>query len=1408
MPEFTETFDNDSKYQPDGLDKTTIAAGLLQLLYNTTNQAYEAQGVAKTTVNLNPVADSFITNVTFTPSGVNLPWNQKLNLNSTNYGSWTQSQYHVTKVISGVTGIYPDFPATRQSRTDFNGNQGTLNYSGLTANHYSVTGQKYGEVLPFCGSIDSSTANVIFNISPMEDMGFENSPVTPSWTVRWRNGDSDGVVFTSGSLMNITSRHTADRVEGDSAWMVSGNYANEAGTTWNNNLLTDQSIFITYIGSGLNGSLPISPVKYLNGAKFSIKNRMVEEIAVSIRQGTTIISSPTTISIPANNTWTTAEFTLAPATGSANSNDISIVITAAGLVPTNNVNFSVDNFQIKFARGALDSANLTAGSTALSAGPRTTGVWHRKQQITVSGGYGLKAHNTMTPALNYVGGFLDFARDLSSVSGTTLNSKVDLYPALTLTPDSAVFVPYTIGVAWSTGVYYGNTNKATWTISALGEYFATGLGVLPQGLQSTINVGSPLRDFRGSGTYLDQTVPFLSASYTGLDSVQTSTVNLTQTDKRYEGVTVIKNESGYHFIKRYGNSGGLPQYVNSGFTYNLPNEFFGGPSIGNAVILPFGFDSNGHVCWMYLTGTGSSSSPTGTDTLTRWSMGSKFPLNSGSVTTQTVSTTMPKGELLGGHIASGSDGTKQVFVISSGLSGANGVAYLGFANNQTLVSRYLPNFLGYTLTDGRVEMSVSGEVAHIVAPFCDTLDSPYRLWYFQISGTTVLREEPISDALALATGESVKMHPYKVQLYNGNARVIWSSGGNLDFHSPASPTEVTRAGESITWATSSQYPGAIAFKVKKIATPTGNILFTVRDGNGGITGSIIASGTVPMTAFIRSGYDIVHAPITGSTQLVNGSGYTVNLEYDAPLASGRLMLETSTGSTYANGTGMIYSGASFNLPGDYNFTISCVNTGSNFAAAGFKNAGDTSYSFLTLNQAYYDMPIKALDSRGIKEFSIRMSTNTPGSTFQSELTSVTGQLLRISDLGANIIGSAGNAREEMTGTTQLIAECTGSIYRDSFIDDFGIHSPFAGVFTFTNHHVLIPGEYYVLRIWRPSNVSSWHLTVTNLTSGNVEDDRYYTDVSGFRFYSTKSIPAAGKYAYHWDMLHCTGAYLNNTGSNITINKVLTGTSPVANWPRDYRVAGVTGVWLSAATTGADCQVIAKGFASTGTNLGVPTLSDIGPIDVVTGTWNGGFGLAISRSVNPPFETGMVVTKFGGDMRPHIAFMHAALPYSFATGTSGFTHYIPHLSYYQDITATQYPSMWYVNKSELYVRYNYKTNRGSWEAGDTTYGVTFDDSGTVVTINNFANTFTTAFVRPLSTADQWRPSTLQSFVLEGRSRTEYFVTRNNRNYFQVTSGANFTFNSANETDGNDDFTDLSASADAAKSTLKTRIQFYS
>lgn len=57
----------------------------------------------------------------------------------------------------------------------------------------------------------------------------------------------------------------------------------------------------------------------------------------------------------------------------------------------------------------------------------------------------------------------------------------------------------------------------------------------------------------------------------------------------------------------------------------------------------------------------------------------------------------------------------------------------------------------------------------------------------------------------------------------------------------------------------------------------------------------------------------------------------------------------------------------------------------------------------------------------------------------------------------------------------------------------------------------------------------------------------------------------------------------------------------------------------------------------------------------------------------------------------------------------------------------------------------------------------------------------------------------------RQHVRYFVTRNDRHYFEVQPGIQHIFNPDDETDGNADFVDTGATADPNKATLKTRLE---
>lgn len=71
---------------------------------------------------------------------------------------------------------------------------------------------------------------------------------------------------------------------------------------------------------------------------------------------------------------------------------------------------------------------------------------------------------------------------------------------------------------------------------------------------------------------------------------------------------------------------------------------------------------------------------------------------------------------------------------------------------------------------------------------------------------------------------------------------------------------------------------------------------------------------------------------------------------------------------------------------------------------------------------------------------------------------------------------------------------------------------------------------------------------------------------------------------------------------------------------------------------------------------------------------------------------------------------------------------------------------------------------------------------------------------------WFPPSLVDADLQILPTVNYFVSRNNKHFYKVSSGASFLFNSSNEDSDVADFIDTGATVDSGKQTLRSRIEF--
>lgn len=795
MPQFVEDFDANAeadRYTPGGLDKTRINNSFLELAFNNGTQQYEDAGAGETQANLNDTTGKVV-NVTFTPSGVNLPWNIKHSITGASVltGGWTytdasQSYYPSWKVsvVAGVTGLVPDFISTRAPSS------GTIHQYTIPATHYSVTGQKYGEVLPFCGNIVSQVVisgetGKRFSFTPMQDMSFEQAVSDNVWSFTYRNRAN-----TTGSLTSFVSRVSTDPQQGSFNYKVNIPNITSAtsDTTWGGLVheANNQLICIEYKGNGQHGSLPISPIKYLNGLKVALKNlgQVSTILTVVLWQGTLAdvgtLTNAQVLSHAKNlgsadrgqsSEWGTLDFgTIAPATGTSASNNLSFLILPDTLIATTGLQFDIDNVETRFVRGALDSANLNAGATNLNAGPRS---------VVVAGlvidylphVYGFKVASQMSPSKQYAGGFIEYSDSLSAVTGSTLTNSYDTYPTLFPTADWFTFtLKYLATTPWLLNTYYGEGNKVTWDFVRMGEYQPFIGNASNKYLSKTLTVPNVLKEWRGSGNVVFNSAPFLSLQTDGFDMTWTSANQGHALYNRLNNAwTVTRSSGNYHFWsnRRNNNGGGSPSDL---YYYNQTwgvQQTISSPSTGLNHNFAVGFNHSGQPSYVAISGSD----------YVLFSYNSAVPTSS-TRTSQTL-VAHNNREYIGGVVCSDGSATRTLIVRQTNAGDYYELRRLGIGTDVGISAlshpvfdvvmkgsdEHLLAFSGGSATSGRLAYWKNG-VGQFVGPGFQVANAVHKPFKLMVDSSGHAHVFCFSDASMSQYGKTLKA--YKSELGTGS----------------------------------------------------------------------------------------------------------------------------------------------------------------------------------------------------------------------------------------------------------------------------------------------------------------------------------------------------------------------------------------------------------------------------------------------------------------------------------------------------------------------------------------------------------------------------------------------------------------------------------------------------------------
>lgn len=794
MPEFEEQFDSNAeadRYTPGGLSNAVITAGLLKLAFDTPNNQYFETATAETQANLNSTTGKVV-NVTFIPSGVNLPWNVKytftmgaaefVSTHGWTYTDATQGHYHSWK-NSGGNSLIADYNTTETMGTG----SLVIQSSMISTGHYSVTGQKLGELLPFVYSVTDTTwygsTVARLNITPMRDMSLEEPVASGYWIVTKYLSDN-----TTGAGITVTSVATGAS-HGSNSWRIQvTNWGTDDSLAPLFGQDPDQRIVLKYVGDGTHGTLPRSPIKYIDQVRLQFKNqnRDGRVFTVGVCQSTSgtspLASENSAGPVTGSPEWETISLpAFTPATGAGASNEFSLEIKLSAVTPKSSVDFFIDDIQIAFKYGALNTGNLLGGTnTHFNAGPRTTGVINAG--VSQSKVYGVKISNNMSPSNPYAAGFITADKSLLTITGSQFNHSLITYPF----GKTSMTTPYCISVPWATGAWIGDSSKVSWDIVRVGSYVPYDESITNRELTQSLAFTNTLYEWRGSGSIVSGP-PFFSMIVTGMTNYdgfsagdvtnQTASGSDPQSTPRLEA-TIIKTANSYHSLYRAGTEQ-AQKYVNSGAALDL--------GINNKTrnwYPAFGITQSGRVAFTRHELNGSDSQIQVREFTT------EVPTSLATTTQVLDHADLRVHRSMGGIIASGTDATKYLLgLVPSGSGNPDFTAFtIAFFNGTTLVTGSYPPHLVEALY-GTCDMIVSGDVAHIVVMASTDSRTTYTPRYYRISGSTLQRNENIDTGqfLSGAAGPPLyeRIGPLKILLDNTNTpQVFYANGSQLRVYSP------------------------------------------------------------------------------------------------------------------------------------------------------------------------------------------------------------------------------------------------------------------------------------------------------------------------------------------------------------------------------------------------------------------------------------------------------------------------------------------------------------------------------------------------------------------------------------------------------------------------------------------------